>query len=84
MNEETLHKAPVVTVIIKTESDWEGNQESTVRKEFIERDAVSWPMIVEIFYAALRGYGYSFPEKAKRLLEDLSDIEYDWFEDDNN
>ena len=78
MNEEKLHKAPVVTVTIKTESDWEGKQETSVRREFLERDVVTWPMIMEVFYGAIRGFDYSFFPKTKETLENLADDEYDW------
>lgn len=78
MEEQKLHKAPVVTVTIKTESDWEGNQETSVRREFLERDVVTWPMIMEVFYGAIRGFDYHFFPKTEETLENLANDDYDW------
>lgn len=77
MEKENKIKAPTVEVIIRTNSEWEGKEVSTCKREFLNEDTIRWPDIIQTFYGALRGFDYIFPENVKQILEELSEYEFD-------
>ena len=45
---------------------------------FLKGGLGTWPMIMEVFYGAIRGFDYHFFPKTEETLENLADDDYDW------